>query len=289
MKNFLLLFLLIPTWAYAQREASVHGKYVYVVSDNDHITLREAKQNCVERAKVEAVKEEFGELVISDVVDSSVESDGSSAGSYFWENTAAMAKGEWLGDTKAPKIEVEYKDGNLVFSAEVWGMAREIVHSKVDLDLNILKDVNGTKTNASSFENGENIYLRFRSPSNGYLAVYLTVGSGKTYCLLPYIKDDDGRFPIRGGTDYLLFDKETDRTAQLYRLTTSHRLEANQLVVIYSPNPFTKCNDKSGDPRRPNVLHTTLFEKWLLNCLHSDREMVVDKRWLKIHNANKEE
>ncbi len=285
MRNLIFFLMFLPVMAFAQREASVHGTYVYVVSDNDHITLRDAKRNCVEKAMAEAVKQEFGEVVISDVVDSNVEADGSTASSYFWENTAAMAKGEWLGETQAPKIDVEYKDGNLVFSAEVWGLAREIVQSKVDLDMSILKKINDEKDATSSFESGERLYLRFRAPADGYLAVYLTVGNGKTSCLLPYPKDTDGRFPIKGGKDYNLFDKETDANAQQYKLTTKHPQEVNQLVVIYSPNAFTKCNDASSDGKQPNSLETSEFQKWLLKCQRSDRDMVVDKKWLRIHNA----
>ncbi len=286
MKKILLLLFLIPVSIFAQREASVHGTFVYVVSDQDNVTLREAKRNCIEKAMVEAVKNEFGEVVISDVIDISHDADGKSSGSYFWENTAAMAKGEWLGQTQEPKIDVKYENGNLVFMAEVWGKAREIVQSKVDLDVSIQKDINGKKGIASSFESGERLYLNFRAPAQGYLAVYLTEGNGRTSCLLPYPKDGDGRFYIKADTDYYLFDKEKDPSAQYYRLTTKHPLEVNQLIIIYSPNPFTKCIDRSDGNKRPNSLKTSDFQDWLLRCQHGDREMVVNKRWLKIHNAN---
>lgn len=286
---YLFAFMtLFSVMAFGQREASVHGKSVYVVSDNDHITLRDAKRKCIEKAMAEAVKEEFGELVISDVVDSNVETNGAATSSYFWENTAAMAKGEWLGETRDPKIDVEYKNGNLVFSAEVWGMAREISQAKVDLDWNILTDFNGQKAVASTFENRESMYLRFRAPADGFLAVYLTVGDGETFCLLPYPKDADGRFFIKGGQDYMLFDKEINPMAKQYRLTTSHPQEINQLVVIFSPNPFTKCNDSTGDSKHPGSVSTREFQKWLLKCQRVDHDMVVDKKWVKIHNAKAE-
>lgn len=287
--SFILFFLSISMMGLAQRETSVHGKSVYVVSDNDHLTLREAKNKCIEKAKAEAVKAEFGEQVMTDVIDSNVESEGAAAGSYFWENTAATAKGEWLGDTKAPKIDVEYVNGDLVFSAEVWGVAREIVQSKTDLDLDIMKDISGKKGNATSFEKGERIYLHFRAPADGYLAVYLTVGNGKTSCLLPYPKDSDGRFPIKNGVDYHLFDKEEDPIAQYYRMSTKHRQEVNQLVVIYSPNAFTKFNAKEGNAKLIESVDTSDFEKWLLKCQRSDRDMVVVRKWLRIHNSSLKE
>jgi len=290
MHSRIILFflLLLPVAVGAQREAKVHGTSVYMVHDNDHITLHDAKMKCIEKAKADAVKAEFGENVYTDVVDMNVESDGSTVNSYYWENTAASAKGEWLGDEKEPQINVEYKDGNLIFSAEVWGIAREIVQSKIDLDMNIMKDVNGKKKTVTSYENGEQLFMQFRAPADGYLAVYLTVGNGKTFCLLPYPKDTDGRFPIKNGKDYDLFDRETDAYAPRYNLTTKHAKEVNQLVVIYSPNAFTKCNDKSIDNKRPNFINTSDFEKWLMNCQRNDSEMVVNKKYIVIHNSKAE-
>ena len=84
---FLSFFLLFPLSAQAQREADVSGKYVYVVSENDNITLKDAKRKCLELAKAAAIRDEFGEMITSDVIDSSVETNGESASSYFWEIT----------------------------------------------------------------------------------------------------------------------------------------------------------------------------------------------------------
>lgn len=286
MKNarFILCLLLLPMTMFAQREADVHGKSVLVVTDHDNITLAEAKRKCVEKAKVEALKEEFGEMVASDAVDINVESNGSVSNSS-WENTAASAKADWMGDTRAPIINVEYKDGNLIFSAEVWGRAREIVQAKTDIDWVILKDVNGKRSVVTDFESGERIYMRVRVPVNGYVAVYLTDGDGNNWCLLPYPKDSDGRFPVIGGRDCTLFDKEIDPMSPKYNLTTSHAQEKNQLVVIYSPHAFVKCNDISKDPRHPGSVSTADFQKWLLKSQRNDKDMVVDKKWVTIHNS----
>ena len=115
------------------------------------------------------------------------------------------------------------------------------------------------------------------------------MGDGNTTCLLPYPNDSDGRFPIKAGKDYLLFDKEADPTARTYRLTTGHKKEYNQLVIIYSPNAFTKCNIKSANSKQLGTIATKDFEKWLLTCQHSDKEMVVNRKTIRIQNANAEE
>ena len=286
MNKIKLLFLLLvclPMVGMAQKTENVSGEYTYEVGDNDNITLREAKRKCIELAKAEAIKAEFGELITSDVIDSNVETNGESSSSFFWENTVAMAKGDWLGDTREPEITIDYVDGKLVFTAKVWGTAREIVQARTDLEWKIMRDGNGEKEEAVQLNSGERIYVSFRSPSDGYVAVYLIENDDNTSCLLPYRKNTTGRHQIKHGKDYVFFDKEADPEATAYNLTTQNESEDNQLVIIYSPNPFTKCNDVSKNTKRPNALTTHDFQKWLLKCQRADRDMVVNKKWIRIN------
>lgn len=280
--SIVIAFAIMPISAIAQKIIDVHGTYIYEVGDNDNITLREAKLKCVELAKADAIKAEFGELITSDVIDTNAETNGETTTSYFWENTVAMAKGDWLGDTKDPQIDIEYKENKLIFKAEVWGKAREIIQSKADLKWKILKENDGKKEETNRFRNGERVFLSFRSPADGYVAVYLIQADDETSCLLPYRSDPTGRFQIKRGKEYIFFDQEIDPNASYYKLSTQHAMEDNQLVIIYSPNPFTKCNDVSGDPKHPNSLNTHDFQKWLLRCQRSDSDMIVNKKWLKI-------
>ena len=288
IRLFLSLCIMMPFVAVAQRTVTVNGTYTYIVGDNDDISLREAKVKCIELAKAEAIKAEFGEMITSDVIDTNLETNGEATSSFFWENTVAMAKGDWLGDTKSPELDIEYKDGKLVFKAKVWGKVREIVQAKTDLKWNIMKEILGQKSETTSFVSGERIFVRFRSPSDGYVAVYLIVGDDETSCLLPYRKDPSGMFKVRNGKEYIFFDKDEDPRASFYKLSTLHEKEANQLVVIYSPNPFAKCTDITGDARHPNSLSTHDFQKWLLKCQRADRDMVVAKKWVTIRKNNSE-
>jgi hypothetical protein len=281
--TLIILILAFTLVTQAQREEEVSGSYTYVLSENDGITLKEAKHMCIELAKAAAIKEKFGELITSDVIDSNVETNGESSTSYYWENTVAMAKGDWLGDTEKPQLDIKYEDDKLIFTAEVKGRAREIIQSKIDLKWEIMKDGLTMRKKASVFESGERIFVNFRSPADGYVAIYLILGDDVTQCLLPYPKDTDGRFEVKAGREYMFFDKEEDLTAVPWKLSTKRRLENNQLVIIYSPNPFTKCNDKSVDKMHPNTLNTHDLQRWLLKCQREDRDMVVNKKWVKIY------
>lgn len=282
---FILMCANLQPSAFAQKTVAVHGVYNYEVSTNDNVTFKEAKLKCIELAKAEAIKGEFGELITSDVIDTNVETNGEATSTFFWENTVAMAKGVWLGETKPTEFNVEYTDNKLIFKAEVWGTAREIIQAKADLKWKIMKEVDGKMQESNRFINGERVFLNFRSPADGYLAIYLITGDDETACLLPYKKDPTGRFRIKRGTVYTFFNREVDPETVQYRLKTNHPLEDNQLVIIFSPHPFTKCNDITGDARHPNSLSTHDFQKWLLSCQRADSDMVVDKRWLKIRKT----
>ena len=281
------VFFLSSITAIAQtpREEIVSAEYTYTVRDNENITFGEAKRKCIELAQAEAIRNKYGEIITSDFIDSRVNKDGESSDSYYWENTVARAKGVWLGNSEGfPKFDVAYLDGFIVFTAKVQGLAREIIQSTIDLKWSIMKDGINDRVTADTFDSGERFYVNFRSPADGYVAVYLLEGDDVTSCLLPYSKDPDGRCPVKAGRDYVFFDKNTDPYAPHYVLKTKYAQENNQLIIIYSPNSFTKCNDKVTEKNRPRSLNTSEFQKWLLGCQRMDNDMVVNKKWIKIDN-----
>ncbi len=265
----------------AQRTAKVSGKSTFIVSENDNVTLKEAKIKAIEMARTNAIKDEFGVLVASDFINSDRVVDDELS-SFYIMNTASSVKGEWLGDDKEPVVKMEIVNGDIWFTAEVSGQAREIVRAQTDLKWQIQKNVDGHKTEADQFDSGERFFVKFKSPTDGYLAIYLITGDDETSCLLPYRKDTKGRFDVKGRTEYELFDKSIDTAASYYKLSTNQLQEYNQIVLIYSPNPFTKCMDESNDPRRPNTLSQKQFAEWLLKNQRADKDMVVQRKWLSI-------
>lgn len=274
----LSMWCLLPVTLWAQTEKEVHGEATYTVGLNDNITFYEVRHRCIELAQADAIKSGFGELVTSDIIENQYD-NGDEVRSVFWENTIAKAKGRWLENVKEPEFSVSYSDNKLTFKAEVWGIAREIIQAQTDLKWNVLT-VNGRETD--EFKSGDRVIVKFRAPADGYVAIYLITGDDKTSCLLPYKQNSTGQHFIRRNIEYLFFDKEIDEKAVHYTLNTQHEVERNQLVIIYSPNPFTKCNDTTGDKRHANSLSTHDFQKWLLNCQRDDKDMIVNKKWIRI-------
>lgn len=276
--------LIAPFTCNAQRIESVHGTATLSLSDNDNITLKEAKIKCVEKAKIEAIKKEFGELVWSDFLVSTREVNDEISSTYI-EDASSSVKGEWLNDEREPVINIDYDGKNLNFTAEVWGKAREIVRARTDVKWCVLKDIEGKKIGSEHFDNGERFFIKFKSPNDGYVAIYLITSDKETACLLPYRKDNSGRFKIKGGKEYVFFDRDEDPNASYYKLRTDQPQEMNQLVMIYSPHPFSKCTDKSVDSRHPNVIEMKDFAKWLLKNQRADKEMMVNRTWVTINGT----
>ena len=181
-----------------------------------------------------------------------------------------------------------------MFEAEVWGIAREIIQSKIDLKWKVQKDGNDGKEETTSFESGQKLYVSLRSPVDGFLAIYLNeLEDDRTDCLLPYKKDTSGKYHIKGGEEYVFFDtslREQDPYVKAYRLKTERVSEESQLILIYSPNPIPLCDYNKGKSRKEvNWITTHDFQKWLLKCQRADKDMVVLKKKVTIKASDKSE
>lgn len=270
--------------ALAQRTAKVTGKYQYIVTDNDNITLKEAKIKCIDLAKAEALKNEFGVMVASDFINSE-RGENDDSNSFYVMDTSTSVKGEWLGDEKDPEITIETSNGDLIFTAEVWGTAREIVRANTELKWDIMKDADGKRVKADQFDNKERFFLNFKSPIDGYVAVYLITGDDEAYSLLPYRKGGTGSVPVKGGKEYVFFDKTKDPSADYYNLSTNQIQEMDQFVVIFSPKSFTKYVESTSDSRRPGHISQKDLAKWLLKNQRADKDMVVNRKWVTINGT----
>lgn len=280
---FAILWVISPLTLNAQKTAHVHGKYTYVLSEDDNVTIKEAKLKSIEMARSEALKSEFGTMVVYDVLNTErIENDVQD--SFYLMDTSSSLKGEWLADDKLPEVTMECVNGEILFTAEVWGTAREIKRAETEIQWQIMKNEDGKKIESDRFDSGERFFVKFSSPANGFVAIYLITADDETACLLPYRKDNTGRYPVKGSKEYIFFDKSIDPLASYYKLGTDKLQEYNQIVVIFSPNPFTKCMDTGGDSRKPSVINRKDFDKWLLKSRRADNEMVVSRKWITINS-----
>lgn len=269
---FSLVLLIVSPVALAQHVEWVTGEYTYYAPPN--VTVEQAQQAAIDRAKVTIIADHFGTTVRSDMI--------SVMGSNVNESLSigeTEVKGEWLRTIGEPAINTSFEQNMLVVSVKISGEIREIKESKISFDAEVICGNDGTLLNGFRFKSGNDLYLSFLSPVSGYVAAYLYCSDG-IFRLLPDYLSDDGSFNVKGGVHYMFFKQEDG--AQ-YVLTCNGASEANRIYIIYSPNKFYRANDVRKDGEVP-VMTFEEFNKWLGKCRRQDREMSVKSIDILIEN-----
>ena len=265
--------------ALSQNTVKVKGSYNYKIGENEYFSIAEAKKKAVEKAKIEALKATFGEFFRTDVVDVRTETNDKSTG-LFYESTMASVKGIWVKDSKNPVIHLSVNDNGLVVKAEVEGLAAE-KKAPVNIKWTLMGETSGTidRTNQMLRPN-EDFFIQFKSPVDGYIAVYLKdMNTNEISCLLPYRNSINGQFHIFGSKLYQLFDERYDPMAENYHFTQSKKgtTEFYKVILVFSQKPFTKCVDLKGDFKHANSLTEEDLNSWINNLIVADNDAVVDE------------
>lgn len=286
-KTILLIHLLFvfSTSLWAQKSIKLCGEYIYYAPEN--VTLEQAKQTALERAKLEALAEKFGTILTQNNA-TVIKNENGKSDVQFLSLGGSEVKGEWIETTQEPAYQISYEKNMLVVKVSVCGKAREIVGTGIDFTAKILRNGTETKYESDEFKNGDDLYLFFQSPVSGYLAVYLLDDTQTTYCLLPYMRNKEGRSEIKQNQPYIFFSaKHAEYNEQSivdeYTLTTTKHVEHNQIYIIFSPTPFTKANDHTTvktdnypSLQLPRELPFEDFQKWLAGNRNKDKDMKVE-------------
>lgn len=269
--TFLLLCCLCVS---AQKMVKVTGTARYVMSDTE--TRQEARRNALYQAQTNALEAEFGRLVTEDnrMTQSNVNGNTSQS---FHSLSRSEVRGEWIETIGEPEYEYDFVNGVDVIICTVHGRAREIKAARIDI---IAKTLNRPDMTAETtdFHENEKLYMYFRSPKNGYLAIYLhDVASDEVYCLLPYPKSDESIVEVQHDTPYVFFERKgsSDYSVEELDMTLSpgNKEELNSIYVIYSPTLFSKANAQmdGGLPHLP----FDDFQSWLTRSQRQDSKMQV--------------
>lgn len=267
---------MFPLMAFAQKTKKVCGEYIYYAPSTQ--SLEDAKYTALERAKLQALADEFG-TVITQSNSTVMTMENGKTDSRFFSLSGSEVKGEWIENVGEPEYEITFEQNMLVIKCAVCGRAREIQNSTVDFTAKILRNGTEEKFVSSEFHDGDNMYLYFQSPVDGYVAAYLIDESPTAFCLLPYQADSDGQQFVKHGEPYVFFApekaKEEMNLVDQYTLTCSGAAENDQIYVIFSPLPFTKAVDNAGSNLLPRQLTYREFTEWLANCRKKDNRMGV--------------
>lgn len=299
MKVFVSVFLIIihinltaQNRQMFEKAVRICGEYTYHAPDN--VSLEQAKNTALERAKIQALAEKFGTTVTQQNL-TVITTENEKVDTQFRVYGGSEVKGEWLEDIKPPEYKIFYQNDMLVVFVLVCGNAREIVGAGIDFTTKILKNGTQEKFESSEFRHDDEIYLLFRTPTAGFIAVYLIDGSNTAFCMLPCMNNQTGKVAVAAGREHIFFSKEhaTNNEKEFvtqYKITAEKNIEHNSIYVIFSPNEFTKAYDTQilnysemiNDEILPRQLPFEDFQKWLNKNKARDKDMKVEIKTLTI-------
>ncbi len=279
MKNLCLSIILLFLFfgSFAQKVVNVSGEYRYTVPEN--ISVEKAKSIAIERAQNEAIAAEFG-TVVSQTNTTVMKNENGNSQVNFNSYGGTESKGEWLGNTREPEVDVVYENNVFVVTARVWGKAREMKKSDIELMIKTLcNDIE-----SESFKNNDRFAVKFKTPVKGYFSIFLVDDNAETaYCLLPYENGDGTARMVDKGTEYeFLSTKDAEYPYQENTILTATRdVEFNRLVFIFSTNEFSMPLTEKGE--YVLELNSEKFFEWTRKNRMKDENMqVIDNKVIEI-------
>lgn len=276
MNRFILFILLASSFlvGYSQRTAKVSATYTYYAPET--MSVEEAKRVALDRAKIQAIADEFG-TIVSQSTSTVITNKNGESDTQFFALGGSDVKGEWIETIGNPEYQLKFENHFLIVECSVKGKAREIVSAKIEFEAKTLR--NGTELRFGDvyFRDGDDLYLYFQSPINGYLAVYLLDELSQTvYCILPYKAQTFSAYPVLANKEYVMFSrKEADKSERPivdeYTLSCENDKEFNTLYTLFSPSLIGKRNgfDDSIEDKPDNISFKD-FKSWLSKTLSKD-------------------
>lgn len=263
---------------------TVKGEYTYYGDKSS--SPAECKRMALEGARLDALAKEFGTIVTQDVMQADrIDSKGES--NKFLSLSSTEVKGEWIGDDGDPIFEISLdKDDNFVVHCIVKGKAREITNEATEFDAKVLRNGSDPRHAATEFYDGDNLYLYFLSPVDGYISVFLSLEDGNVYQMLPYLSDSKGEAKVKKNRSYVFFDPAKGDasmgTPDQFGIATDGVIEFNKIYVVFSPSYFARPAMQGGANALPSMPESD-FSKWLVKARRNDPKLGVKQMNLKIY------
>lgn len=270
-----LLLLLSVMTCYSQTVKKVNSKYTYLAPETQ--SLDQAKKIALERAKIQVIAEEFG-AVVSQTNFTDVKNHNGASSVDFQSIGMSDLRGEWIETIGEPKYTISYSDGMQSVGVEVCGKIRSLSKSYADISVKLLRNEPDVRFESSEFHNKDGLFIRFVSPIDGFLTIYLLDNEDNAFCLLPYARQSHGIFHVAANKEYMLFSKKVCPSVERnvvdeYVMTCGSTPEYNKIAVVFSDNHFVKSNDSGVSDLMPRQLSSKEFHKWVSKSRSSDLNM----------------
>lgn len=283
---FIALLLSVAPGLLAQRVLTTSGSYTYYAPSN--ITLDQAKAIALERAKTQIIADHFG-TVVGVMNHTRIENESGESAVSFLSLGESEVKGEWIETIGKPIFDVSYEDHLQVITVMVRGTIREIVSARIPVEAKVLRNGISDKYESDFFKEGDELFLSFTTPIDGFVAIFLYGEEGVSR-LLPLKYEKMGSRPVKAGSREVFFahrlsrydvveDKVIESIRSEYTVTCQEDNELNRLYVVFSPNVFSRPNDDMpNDETQPACISFEQFQRWLSKIRRQDTSMTVTIR-----------
>lgn len=286
MKKILVLLLCVvfAGGVYAQQKVSVCGETRYVVPETQ--SQSDAKRTAIQRARIQALADEFG-TVVSQTNTTTMHNTGEQTKTDFNSFSENEVRGIWIEDTKEPELDMRYENNMLVIYAKVCGKARELKTNAVELDIQTFSygGHNGESHPSrpgyatTQFKHNDLLGVRFKSPVNGYVAMFIRDDNNDIVLTqLPYVGSDGRARAVKSNKEYIFLnnnDPEFPSDMESVILITDRKIETNTLVIVFSQKEFNLSLAKQG--KYFPEMELAKFQKWLHSLRKYDETLQVEE------------
>lgn len=241
-----------------------------------------AHYKAVEMAKTAALEKAFGTVISSQDMIITTDTGQKAMGIGEFD-----VNGKWLSNIRDPEFNLlEQTQSEVIYSVKVIGWATKIGPEHIDVEHHLLtngcdKNRNGVRDN--TYYSGDEMFLHFTSPVDGWLAVYLGDDDEEQtmQCLLPYDGQNTGAYPIKANAEYIFFSKEhaesdcVDLAAGLV-MESRKDTDFNILYIIFSPNKFAGTTSKESRSQE----YTTQTADGIINLMPRETDFKSFQKWL---------
>lgn len=265
----------------------------------------EITRECLINARINAIENAFGEVILqgnSTYIRNSQNGKQSEVNQVFNFIGESYVNGEWMEDIEPPLITKFNHENERWIKVKVKCKVRELDVSVPQFQaepLSCTKIICATET----FNNGQDLYLHFKTPEKGYLAIYLDVPEDRrTYRLFPYKNfSKDSLQQLKADEDYIFFSSKNSKICSpaivdelILTLKDPAKAEFNKMYIIFTPNqPTQKPLLSKGSAinftteewklELPDFLNSESFQKWLITNRINNEKIQVKYVYLSIN------
>lgn len=298
------LFVVFPI--YSQKPKIIKTSGEAQIEFPEYKSERQVKHEVLQLATINALERAFGRTVIignATYLKNIITGELVETNTAFYMYANTMVKGDVLKTIDEAYEIIEYtakSEGKEKTFKEMkcWVEieAIELTENHIECEVYTLNGLD-KKYKCTTFKAEEdNLFVYFKAPVNGYLAVFLDDGK-HTQCLLPYKNMDsnlDSGIPIERYKEYIFFSNNEnldyfETPASKYLLYTSSPQEQNRLFIVFSRTPLIQPDFTDQPDSRvlsslneknnwilPNDLTSEEFLKWLINCRIKNKDIGVE-------------